>query len=106
MNKIVALVVFLAVSGGMYFLCGNAHIDIFPCEKATRELNAPGSMASTPPLRTSEGTCSLLAHNRGTSPDGEYERLNGAGWAMLAAFCGGIGLVAGGLAGWLTRKRS
>ena len=106
MNKIVALVVFLAVSGGMYVVCANAHIDIFPCEKASRELSAPGSLASKPPLRVTEGTCSLLAHQRGTSPDGEYERLTGAGWAMLAAFCGGIGLVAGALVGWLARKRS
>ncbi len=105
MNKIVALVVFLAVSGGMYFLCANAHIDIFPCEKATRAFGSPGGMFE-PPLQTSEGTCSLLAHERGTDSRGEYERLNEGGWALLFAFCGGIGLVAGGLAGWLTRKRS
>lgn len=106
MNKIVALVVFLVVSGGMYFVCANAHIDIFPCEKAQRPYGSPGTMMGPPPLQKSEGTCSLLAHERGTGPDGEYERLNEAGWALLFAFCGGIGLVAGGLVGWLTRKRS
>ncbi len=105
MNKLVAAVVFVAVSGGMYMLCANAHIDIFPCERAERSMGAPGSLIE-PPLRKSDGTCSLLAHDRGTNPGGEYQRLNPAGWALLAAFCGGIGLLAGGLIGFLTRKKS
>lgn len=100
MNKIVAFVVFLAVSGGMYFVCANAHIDIFPCEKADR------GYTEGAPLVKSEGTCSLLAHERGTGPDGGYDRLNETGWALLFAFCGGIGLAVGGFAGWLTRKRT
>jgi hypothetical protein len=54
----------------------------------------------------SEGTCSLLGHNRGTGSDGEYDRLNGAGWALLLAFYGGIGLAVGGIVGKLTGKRS
>lgn len=105
MNKIVALVVFVVVSGGMYGLCANAHIDFFPCEEAEVQRNFASPLA-TPTLVKHESTCSFMAHLRGTGPDGEYERLTGAGWAMLVAFCESIGLVAGGLAGWLARKRS
>lgn len=105
MNKVVAALVFVVVSAGMYFVCANAHIDIFPCEKAERPINAPASFGSKPQLQKRDGTCSLLAHNRGTGPDGEYEKLNVAGWGMLFAFCAGIGAVAGGLAGFLTRKK-
>jgi hypothetical protein len=104
MNKVVALVVFVLVSGAMYGLCANAHIDFFPCEEA--ELQHDGGPFSSPRLVTHEGTCSFMAHLRGTGPDGEYERLTGAGWALLVVFCESIGLVAGGLAGYLTRKRS
>lgn len=105
MNKVVAVVVFVIVSAGMYALCANAHVDFFPCEvaRASRE----GLFPSSPPMIvTSEGTCSFMAHLRGTGPDGEYERLTGAGWALLVAFCESIGAVAGGVAGWLTRKRA
>jgi hypothetical protein len=36
---------------------------------------------------------------------GEYHRLTPEGWAALAAFCTGIGAVAGLIAGRLARKR-
>ena len=99
MNKTVALVVFLVVSGGMYFLCANAHIDIFPCERAMSDYTTGG-------VTKSSGTCSLLGHQHGTGPDGSYDRLNATGWALLFAFCGTIGLAVGAIAGKLTGKRS
>jgi hypothetical protein len=105
MNKIVALIVFLVVSGGMYFVCANSHIDIFPCEIAKRE-PAMNETAAEAPLRTTTGMCSLYYHNLGTNSYGEHHRFTITGWALLLAFCGGIGLAVGGLAGYLTRKRS
>ena len=100
MNKLVMIIAFVVVSAGMYFVCANAHIDFFPCEKTEQERTALGEG----PLRTSEGTCSLLAHNQ---PDagGEKERLTPVGWALLAAFCGGVGLVSGLGLGAITKKR-
>jgi len=97
MNKLVFAIVFVVVTGAMFFVCANAHIDFFPCEISERD-------GMDGPIRTREGTCSLLAHNR-EEMHGEKERLTPVGWAMLAAFCGGIGLVAGLVAGAVTRKR-
>ena len=99
MNKTIGGLTFTVVAAAMYWLCANAHIDIFPCDKATVYRDAMG-----PRLQTSSGTCSLLAHNRGKQSDGSYSRLTGAGWATLVAFCGGIGLVAGLGVGFATRR--
>lgn len=99
MNKAIAAATFAIVAAAMYFLCGNAHIDIFPCDKAMARRDAIGTR-----IEKSTGTCSLLAHNQGTQSDGSYARLSGAGWATLAAFCGGIGLLAGLGVGFATRR--
>ena len=104
MNTTAATLTFVVLSAAMYFLSANAHIDIFPCNKAYRD-RAVGAFGP-PPVRTETGTCSLLAHNRGTSPDGEHETLTGSGWALLGAFCLGIGLAGGAVAGLALRQRS
>lgn len=98
MNKIVFAIVFVVVTAGMFVVCANAHIDFFPCEITEHQNGFEG------PLRTREGTCSLLAHNR-PEMNGERERLTGAGWAMLVAFCAGIGLAAGVALGLATKKK-
>ena len=103
MNKVVVLIVFAVVTGGMFFLCANAHIDFFPCEITERD-RARAMPGGEGPLVTKDGTCSFMAHNR-DERGGEKERLTPVGWALLAAFCGGIGLVSGLAAGALTRKR-
>ncbi len=105
MNKIAFSLTFVVLSGAMYLLCANAHIDIFPCNKAHRDRSV-STLVGPPPMRTESGTCSLLAHNRGTSPDGEYERLTGGGFALLGAFCVGIGALGGTLLGFALRRRS
>jgi hypothetical protein len=106
MNRnVIAAIVFVVVTGGMYVLCGNAHIDIFPCEKAETERTYSSAPFAPPPrIVKREGTCSLLAHNRGEFK-GEYERLTMGGWALLAVFCAGIGAVAAVIAGLIFRKK-
>lgn len=99
MNKAIGALTVVVVATALYWLCGNAHIDIFPCKRATVSRHQFGSS-----LQTSSSTCSLFAHNRGTQADGSYQRLTGAGWATLFAFCGGIGLVVGGAVGFATRR--
>lgn len=99
MNKAIGALTFAVVATAMYWLCGNAHIDIFPCTGKTMNRGAFGYT-----LESTNRSCSLLAHNRGTQADGSYQRLTGAGWAALAAFCGGIGLVAGLGIGFATRR--
>jgi hypothetical protein len=103
MNKLVLAIVFVVVTTALYFVCANAHVDFFPCEitKRDRAPTVPGGQGQ---LRTTDGTCSLMAHNWPES-DGEKERLTPLGWAVLAAFCGGIGLVSGLAVGVATRKR-
>jgi hypothetical protein len=97
MNKLVFAIAFVVVTGAMFFVCANAHIDFFPCEITERD-------GMDGPTRTREGTCSLLAHNR-EEIGGEKERLTPVGWAMLAGFCAGVGLVPGVALGMVTRKR-
>lgn len=104
MNKIVGFLVFDAVAIGMYFVCANSHIDIFPCETA-QPARITGDMRGDPPLQVESGTCSLLAHNRGRGPDGSYEKLTTVGWASLIAMCVAAGALAGGIATVVTRKR-
>lgn len=99
MNKVIGALTFVIVAAATYFLCSNAHIDIFPCDRAMARRDAIGTR-----LEKSSGTCSVLAHNQGTLPDGSYARLTGAGWATLAAFCGGVGLIAGLGVGFATRR--
>lgn len=104
MNFTAFALAFAVVTPAVYGLCGNAHIDIFECR--TAELNRALAVPGFPPsLSKRTKSCSLMAHNRGTNSDGEYERLTGAGWAMLAAFCGGIGLASGVAAGFVFRRK-
>jgi len=99
MNKVIGTATFAVVAAAMYWLCGNAHIDIFPC---TGKASIRGPLGYT--LQSNSDSCSLLEHNRGVATDGSYSKLTGAGWASLAAFCLGIGLVAGLGAGIATRS--
>ena len=93
MNTKVAAITTVVVTGLMFGLCANAHIDFFPCKIKERDSNYGGGYGDAP-IRTKEGTCSFMYHLT-PERDGESERLTGAGWAMLVAFCGGIGVVAG-----------
>ena len=101
---IAAVVLFVAVTIGMYVVCANSHIDIFDCEIAERDLSA-FDYANVPPITTRSGSCSVLAHTRGEF-DGEYERLTVLGWGMVVVFCGGIGALGGGGLLLAMRKRA
>lgn len=103
MNKIAGFIAFDVFAIGMYFLCANAHIDIFPCEIAERARISDALVE--PPLQKTSGMCSLLAHNRGVDSDGAYQRLTTVGWAALIGLCVAVGAVAGGIVTVATRKR-
>jgi hypothetical protein len=100
MNKVAFALGFLVVSGAMFGLCANAHIDFFPCEITERSRTALGEG----PLVTTEGTCSFMDHLRDEQA-GERERLTPAGWVMLVGFCDGIGLACGVALGMALRRR-
>jgi hypothetical protein len=104
MNKPVFAIVFVLVTGAMFGLCANAHIDFFPCEYAERDMNYRG--LGEAPLTKGERTCSFMAHNRGVGPDGGYEKLTGVGWAVLVAFCAGVGAIAGVGLGMALKKKN
>jgi hypothetical protein len=104
MNKLVMAIVFVVVTGGMWFVCDNSHIDFFPCE-ITRGENDPARPGAER-IVTVEGTCSLMSVTGSKMPgDPRGEEFTPIGWALLVAFCGGIGLAAGVAAGMLARKR-
>lgn len=86
---LIAGITFVVTSGLVALLCANSHIDFFPCKKTVRERSAD-PFSSESRLVTESGTCSLMGHLR-PAFDGEKDELTGAGWAMLAAFCFGIG---------------
>jgi hypothetical protein len=90
---IVALSSFIVTTGLMFFLCANAHIDFFPCTETVRDRTRADPFTGEAPLVTNEGTCSLMAHLRSGEFDPEEKtELTGAGWALLVAFCMGIGI--------------
>jgi hypothetical protein len=93
MNVTAAGITTVVVTGVMFGLCANAHIDFFPCDITERDSSA-GYAFGEGPIRTKDGTCSFMDHPR-PERDGESDRLTGADWAMLVAFCGGIGVVTG-----------
>ena len=93
MNTKVAGITSVVVTGIMFGLCANAHIDIFPCHLVARD-SSSGYAYGQGPLRRTDGTCSFMDHLR-PERDGESERLTAIGWALLVAFCGGIGVTAG-----------
>jgi hypothetical protein len=94
--SLLASITFVVTTGVMVMLCANAHIDFFPCEKTVRDRAHADPFTGEARLITQDGTCSLLGHLREPF-DGEKDELTGAGWAMLAAFCMGIGLADAGL---------
>lgn len=84
---------FVITTGLMFFLCANAHIDFFPCKETVRDRTRMVSLSNEAPLVTREGTCSLMDHLRDDQFDpAEKSELTGAGWALLVAFCMGIGI--------------
>jgi hypothetical protein len=87
---LVAAISFVVTAAALVFVCANAHIDFFPCKKTVADLTRADPFTGKPPLRTEDGTCSLMGHLREPGLAGETEELTGAGWAMLAAFCFGI----------------
>ncbi len=89
--SLVATITFFATTGFMVLLCANAHIDFFPCKKTVRDFAHTDSFTGEAKLVTQDGTCALLDHLR-DDIGGEKAELTGVGWAMLAAFCIGIGL--------------
>ena len=90
---IIALASFIVTTGLMFFLCANAHIDFFPCTETVRDRTRADPFTGEAPLVTREGTCSLLGHLRSGEIDPEEKtELTGAGWALLVAFCMGIGI--------------
>ncbi len=103
MNKPVFAIVFVLVTGAMFGLCANAHIDFFPCEYAERDMAYRGFGEA--PLKKGERGCSFMAHLRGTNGQGEYDKLTPVGWALLVAFCAGIGAVAGAGLGLALKKK-
>jgi hypothetical protein len=103
-GKVVGAVVFFTVTGAMYVTCDNSHIDIFPCQVAeSRSVQQPWGFERL--IERRETTCSLVQARHYSHEPGEYHRLTTAGWITVAAFCGGIGAVAGLLAGLLARRK-
>jgi hypothetical protein len=90
---IIALSSFLVTTGLMFFLCANAHIDFFPCTETVRDFTRSDPLTGEAAYVTNEGTCSLMGHLRsGEFDPKEKTELTGAGWALLVAFCMGIGI--------------
>lgn len=86
-----AMITFVVTTGAMVFICANAHIDFFPCKKTVRDFAHADPFTGEAKLETKDGTCSLMGHLR-DGIDGEKDELTGVGWAMLIAFCVGIGV--------------
>jgi hypothetical protein len=87
---LIASISFFVTTGALVMLCANAHIDFFPCTKTVRDRAHADPFTGEAKLITQDGTCSLLGHLREPF-DGEKDELTEVGWAMLAAFCMGIG---------------
>lgn len=94
--SLIASITFVVTTGLMILVCANSHIDFFPCEKTVRDRARADPFTGEARLVTQDGTCSLMGHLREPF-DGEKDVLTGAGWAMLAAFCVGIGAADGAL---------
>lgn len=90
---LIAGITFVVTTGLMFFVCANAHIDFFPCKETVRDLARADPFTGEAPLVTREETCSLMDHLRTDRYDpAEKSELTGAGWALLFAFCMGIGI--------------
>jgi hypothetical protein len=103
---LIAAITFVVTTGFMVLLCANSHIDFFPCKQTVRDRVNADPFTGEARLITRDGTCSLSGHLR-EGFDGEKDELTEVGWAMLAAFCMGIGLADSALLYVvLTRKSS
>jgi hypothetical protein len=104
--SIIAAATFVLTTGFMVLLCANSHIDFFPCKKTFHDRVRVDPFTGKAPLVTEDGTCSLSGHLR-PGLDGEKDELTETGWALLAAFCIGIGVADSALLYViLTRKSS
>lgn len=104
---LIAGITFVVTTGFMFFLCANAHIDFFPCKETVRDFTRSDPYTGEAAYVTSEGTCSLMDHMRSGELDPkEKAELTGAGWALLVAFCMGIGLADSALLYTVLSKKS
>jgi hypothetical protein len=105
---LIAGISFVVTTGLLFVVCANAHIDFFPCTETVRDFTRADPFTGKAPLETREGTCSLMEHLRSGEIDPEEKtELTGAGWALLVAFCSGIGVADSALVYWaLSRKQS
>jgi hypothetical protein len=90
---VIAGATFVVTTGLMFFVSANAHIDFFPCKETVRDFTRTDPYTGEAAYVNREGTCSFMAHlNSGKFDPKEKAELTGAGWALLVAFCMGIGV--------------
>ena len=96
-------IIAIVLGGGLYGLCANSHIDIFPCE-ITSTTHQPGTSEQ---IKTTSGTCSLLmaSYPPGKNDAGKitsYHEINTGGYIVCGIVFGlipiGVGLFFGGSA--------
>ena len=88
---VIGAAAFVVFVGGLYFILHNAHIDIFPCEKAYHNYQT-----GKPDLPAS-GTCSLMAVDRYESGGEDIAKLTAIGhmvkWFVIIGLPAVLGLV-------------
>jgi hypothetical protein len=82
------LVLGVILVAGTYFMCINAHIDIFPCTQTLQDLRAAR-------IETRDGTCSLLQTQGDYFRPPEHAELTPAGYGVAFLVVGVAPLLAG-----------
>jgi hypothetical protein len=105
MAKIAPLWAFIVGTGVALFVFASSEVEIFPCTKTVRERSAADPWSEGGPLVTTQASCSFKAHLRDDAFNpAERSQLSGAGWALLIALSGGLGLANAALTHRLIRR--
>lgn len=74
---VLKIILFVVLGGGFYFVASNAHMDVFPCERAFYDYQ--NHRLETP----TSTMCDLLSVKRsGQGPEADYAKLTGGGYAV------------------------
>ncbi len=92
------LILGVLLVAGTYFLCINAHIDIFPCEQTRKDMRSDR-------IATEDASCSLLQTQGDYFQPPERAELTPAGYGVAFLVVGVVPLLVGFMIGSMFGRR-